>query len=159
VVELGDFAEQMIFVWSFPPATAGPPVYEALRADLAASGEASLQIEQLKASPMGSWIGLYALLYMIRDAGMTEFTREGIRELLETATDVPMLGIFGDETWTPDADHPGLWQRVGTNRWAVHRWDPDAEAPGDLEGNFVETSSFSFDEVLCGSPFGGPEPC
>ena len=159
VAELADFAEQMIFLWSFPPATAGPPVYEALRADLAASGEASLQIEQLKASPMGSWIGLYALLYMIREAEMTEFTREGIRTMLETATDVPMLGIFGDETWTPDEDHPGLWQRVGTNRWAVHRWDPEAEAPGGLEGNFVEVSSFSFDEVLCGSPFGAPEPC
>ena len=77
VADLGDFAEQMVFLWSFPPATFDLPVYEALRADLAASGEESLQPENLKASPMRSWIGLYALLKMIRDAGMTEFTREG----------------------------------------------------------------------------------
>ena len=31
---------------------------------------------------MRSWIGLYALLWMIRDAGMTDFTREGITAML-----------------------------------------------------------------------------
>ena len=59
---LGDFAKQMVFLWSFPPATVDLPVYKALRADLAASGEEALQPENLKASPMRSWIGLYALL-------------------------------------------------------------------------------------------------
>ena len=34
---------------------------------------------------MRSWIGLYALLRMIRDAEMTEFTREGITAMLEAA--------------------------------------------------------------------------
>jgi ABC-type branched-subunit amino acid transport system substrate-binding protein len=58
VVELGDFAEQMVFLWSFAPASIDIPVYEALRADLAASGEEALQPENLKASPMRSWIGL-----------------------------------------------------------------------------------------------------
>ena len=133
--------------------------YQALRADMAASGEESLQVGQLKASPMGSWIGLYALLSMIRDAGMTEFTRDGITAMLESATDVPMLGMFGDQSWTPDADSTGLWQRVGTTHWATYRWDPEAEAPDGLEGNFVETSTIDLAEVLCGSPFGAPEPC
>ncbi len=59
---MGDFAEQMAFLWSFPPATADLPVYDALRSDLAASGEEALQPENLKASPMRSWIGLYGLL-------------------------------------------------------------------------------------------------
>ena len=62
----------MVFLWSFPPATVDLPVYKALRADLAASGEDALQPENLKASPMRSWIGLYALLKMIRDAEMTD---------------------------------------------------------------------------------------
>lgn len=159
VAELGDFAQQLAFLWSFPPATADLPVYEALRADMAASGEESLQVGQLKASPMGSWIGLYALLYLIRDADMTEFTREGITAMLETATDVPMLGMFGDQSWTPDLDHPGIWQRIGTTHWATYRWDPEAEAPDGLEGNFVETATIDLAEILCGSPFGAPEPC
>jgi ABC-type branched-subunit amino acid transport system substrate-binding protein len=157
VAELGDFAEQMVFLWSFPPATVDIPVYRALRQDLAASGHDSLQPANLKASPMRSWIGLYALLRMIRDDGMTEFTREGITQMVEQAEDVPMLDIFGGEDWTPDRDHPGIFARAGTNHWATYTWDPEASAEdSDLEGNFVETSTFTFDETLCDSPFGGP---
>ena len=59
VAELGDFAEQMVFLWSFAPATVDLPAYEALRQDLAASGEESLQPANLRADPMRSWIGLY----------------------------------------------------------------------------------------------------
>ncbi len=159
VAELDDFAEQMVFLWSFPPASVDLPVYQALRADLAASGEEALLPANLKSSPMRSWIGLYALLKMIRDANMTDFTRDGITAMLQSAKDVPMLGMFGGEDWTPDLNHPGLFSRAGTNHWATYRWDPDAEALGGLEGNFVEASTLNFDEVLCGSPFGAPEPC
>jgi ABC-type branched-subunit amino acid transport system substrate-binding protein len=156
VADLGDFADQMVFLWAYPPATFDLPVYEALRADLAASGNEQLQPENLKASPMRSWIGLYALLKMMRDAKMTEFTGEGITAMLKQAKNVPMLGIYGDENWTPDTNHPGLYKRAGTNHWATYSWDADAPAPGGLEGNFVETSTMSFDETLCDSIFGGP---
>src|SRR3546814_14446124 len=84
----------MRFLWAFAPATADIPVYDALRADLAASGEEGLQVENLKASPMRSWIGLYALLHMLREAGGNDFTREGITDMLHTTAPVPMLGIF-----------------------------------------------------------------
>ena len=158
IAELGDFADQMVFLWSFAPPTADLPVYEAMRADLAASGEEALEAENLKASPVRSWIGLYALLKMIRDADMTEFTSDGIRSMLDSATDVPMLEMFGDATWTPNENHPGLFSRAGIDRWVTYRWDADAE--GDFDGNFVEASTLSFDEVLCGSPFGAPaESC
>ena len=159
VAELGDFAEQMVFVWSYPPATTDLPVYEALRADMAASGEEALQIENLKGSPMRSWIGLYALLHMIRESAMTDFTREGISTMLQESGPVPMLDVFGGEDWTPDQGHPGIFERAGTNHWATYQWDPEAEAPGGLEGNWVEIATISFDEVLCGSPFGSPGPC
>lgn len=154
VSELGDFADQMVFLWSFAPPTADLPVYEAMRDDLASSGEESLQAENLKASPVRSWIGLYALLWMIRDADMTEFTGEGITELLRSAEDVPMLDMYGGENWTPDTNRDGLFKRAGIDRWATYRWD--AEEEGEFDGNFVEASEFSFDTVLCGSPFGGP---
>ena len=156
VSELGEFAETLTFLWSFPPATFDLPVYEALRQDLAASGEDSLQPANLKASPMRSWIGLYGLLYMIREAGTTEFTRQGMTQMLRDSGPVPMLDIFGGEDWVPNMSHPGIYSRAGTNHWSTYKWDPDAEAPVGLEGNFVEASTFSFDEVLCDSPFGGP---
>lgn len=156
VADLGDFADQMAFLWAFPPATADLPVYAALRADLGASQEESLETENLKASPMRSWIGLYALLKMMRDVNMTDFTGEAITSMLQEAESVPMLDIFGGEDWTPNADHPGLFKRAGLNHWATYRWDATADAPGELEGNWVETSTLSFDEVLCGSIFGAP---
>jgi hypothetical protein len=158
VGDLGDFSENMVFLWSFAPATADIPVYQALRADLAASGDEQLQPGKLKASPMRSWIGLYALLYMIREAQMTEFTREGITTMLQQAQDVPMLDMFGGENWTPNRDHEGLFKRAGMNHWAIYRWDPDAESVAG-DGNFVERHVLDWDEVMCGSPFGKPAPC
>jgi branched-chain amino acid transport system substrate-binding protein len=158
VADFGDFAEQMVFVWSFPPATADVPVYEVLRADLAASGEQALQPTNLKSSPMRSWIGLYALIRMIRDAEMTEFTRDGITAMLEEAQDVPMLDIFGGEDWTPDRSHPGLWTRKGVDRWTTWRWDPAAEFDGS-SGNFAFAGEISFGGVMCGSIFGAEGPC
>ena len=159
VSKLGDFADQVVFLHSYPPATYDLPVYKALRADLSASGEESLQPDNLQATAMRSWIGLYALLKMIRDAKMTEFTRAGISAMLNQAKDVPMLGIFGGEDWTPSLNHPGLFKRAGTNTWNVWRWDPKAKAPDGLTGNFVKGAKINFDDVLCGSPFGAPEPC
>jgi ABC-type branched-subunit amino acid transport system substrate-binding protein len=159
IAEIGDIAEQMVFLSSFAPATVDLTVYEALRADLAASGEEALQAGQLKITAMRSWIGLYALLRMIRDSGLTDFSRESITSMLQQATDVPMLDMFGGEDWTPDLEHPGTFSRAGTNHWGVYRWDPDADSPTGDEGNLVESASINWDEAVCGSPFGAPEPC
>ncbi len=134
VSDLGDYAQELTFLWSFPPATFDLPVYEALRQDLASTGEEALQPANLKASPMRSWIGLYAFLYMIRDAGMTEFTREGITQMLDEAQDVPMLDIFGGEDWTPDQDHPGIFA-AGRDQPLVHlRVGPRGGGPGRARG-------------------------
>lgn len=158
ISELGDTSDRMTFVWGFAPATADVPVYAALRDDLAASGEETIQPETLKAGAMMSWVALYGLLRIIRDAGTTEFTGESIKALLEEAKDVPMLGIFGDETWTPDTDYPGQFQRAGIDRWTYWNWDPDAEWNGN-PGNWVLGGEISFSETTCGSVFGAPEPC
>jgi hypothetical protein len=93
---------------------------------------------------------------MMRDAKMTTFTGNGISEMLNAAKDVPMLDIFGGENWTPSLNHPGIYKRAGTNHWAIYKWDPDATSPAG-KGNFVETAKISFDDVLCGTIFGGPK--
>jgi branched-chain amino acid transport system substrate-binding protein len=157
--DLGDFAKQLVLLTSYPPAMADLPAYEALRADFVASGEEMLRPEVVASSPLRSWIGLYALLRMIRDAKLTDFTGKSITSLLRAAKGVPMLDMFGGENWTPNLDHPGTFKRAGTNYWGVYRWDPAAKAPGGLKGNFVETGNMSFDKVLCGSPLGAKPPC
>jgi hypothetical protein len=70
-----------------------------------------------------------------------------------------MLGIYGDETWTPNENHPGLWTRADIDRWAVYRWDGASENAIGTNGNFVEGATISFDDVLCGTPFGASGPC
>jgi ABC-type branched-subunit amino acid transport system substrate-binding protein len=159
LVRFGDFAKQFVFVSSFPPATVDLPVYRALRADLAASGDDALQPATMTLSPMRSWIGLYALLKMIRDAKLTDFTRDNITKLLQSAKDVPMLGMFDDENWTPNKSHAGLFKRAGTNHWGIYRFDPNAKAPDGLTGNFVAKGNMNFDAVLCGTALGAPPPC
>jgi ABC-type branched-subunit amino acid transport system substrate-binding protein len=159
VADLGNFAKNMTFIWSYPPATANVPVYQALRADLAASGDSNLQPEKLVASPMRSWIGLYALLKMIRDAHLTNFTRADITAMLKKAKNVPMLGIFGGENWTPDTNHPGLFKRAGLNYWEVWKWDPNATSPTGVKGNFAPVATLNWDKVMCGSLFGAAGPC
>jgi ABC-type branched-subunit amino acid transport system substrate-binding protein len=155
ISDFGDFAEQMVITSQFLPATLDLPAYRALRADLSASGEGALQPENLKASAQRSWMGLYAMLKMIRDAQMTDFTREGITAMLQQAKDVPMLGMYGGADWTPNLDHPGVYKRAGIDQWIVYTFDPDNNE-GGYDGNFVQKSTISFDETLCGSALGGP---
>ena len=160
MTKLGDVADDVVMVSPLPPPTSMEvPVYDALRADLAAADDPDLAPENVEGFALRSWVGLYVLLRMIRDAGMTTFSGDAITAMLQSATNVPMLGIFGGEDWTPNTNHPGTFQRSGTNHWAVYRWDPDAKAPGGLKGNYVKSNEFGFDEVLCGSPIGAPEPC
>jgi hypothetical protein len=44
------------------------------------------------------------------------------------------------------------------NHWAIYRWNADVKS-GGFDGNFVEREELNFDQVLCGSPLGGPPPC
>ena len=155
----GDYAKKMEFMWAFAPDTVDIPVYQALRADLSASGEQSLQPENLKSSAQQSWIGLYAFLRMIRDAHMTSFTRQGITQMLKSAKDVPMLGIFGGENWTPNLNHAGMFQRAGMNHWQVFSWDPNATSATGVKGNFVPGAVLNWDKTVCGSIFGSSGPC
>jgi ABC-type branched-subunit amino acid transport system substrate-binding protein len=158
MAEYGDYAKQLRMLSPFPPASVDLPVYKALRNDLNASGDSTIEPENVSINAMRSWIGLYALLRMIRDTGMKDFTREGITTMLQNAKDVPMLDMFGGQNWTPNLEHPGLFKRAGIDGTKAYRWDPDVHT-GGFDGNFVETASVSFDKTLCGSPLGAPGPC
>jgi hypothetical protein len=117
-------------------------------ADLEAnSDEDLLKRPNLKASPMRSWIGLYALLQILRADGGTEFTREGVKALIDASGPIDMLGITPD--WTPATDHAGAFTRAGSGYYSFWKLDPAAET-------FVLASEADWDTVICGSPIGGP---
>ena len=109
-----------------PAGDVRPPVYQALRSDLAASGDRALQPANLQASPMRSWIGLYALLRMIRDAKLTTFTRDGDHDDAQAGERRTDAGHLRRREL--DAGHRprGLYKRAGTNHWVSWRWDSNA---------------------------------
>ena len=157
VASLGDFAEQMVLNGSNVPATADVPVMDVLRSDLAASGEEALQPRNLKATPMRSWMGLYALLTIIRTSGTEDFSRANLTSLIKTSGPIDMLDLTAD--WTPDTTNPGTFPRTGNGHYAFYRWDPEAEFDG-TDGNFKQTSELNFNALVCGSPIGAPaETC
>ncbi len=157
IAGLGDFASQIILNAAIPPATFDHPVVKVLADDLAASGVEALQTENLKSSPMRSWVGLYALLYIIRESGTTDFSRENLKALIDAAEEIPMIGLM-PTTWTPSAINPGQFPRSGTGSYSFWVWDPEAEWNGN-QGNFVLGSEASFIDAMCGTPFGAPPPC
>ena len=157
VAELGDFGERMVLNGSSVPATADVPVMDVLRSDLAASGVEDLEPRNLKATPMRSWMGLYALLTIIRSSGTEDFSRPNLTSLIEGSGPIDMLGLTED--WTPNTVNPGTFPRTGNGYYAFYRWDPDAEFEG-TDGNFKQTAEVDFNKLVCGSPIGAPaETC
>jgi branched-chain amino acid transport system substrate-binding protein len=154
---LGDYAERLILNGVVQPATADLPAMDVLAADLAASGIDALQRPNLKTSPIRSWLGLYALLQIIRESGTEDFSRENLRTLAEGATDIPMLGLQAD--WTPNAQaESGAWTRYGDAEYFFYKMDFGLQFNGE-DGNWTELSSASFEDTICGSLVGGTEPC
>ena len=115
IAELGDFAKQMAFLWSFPPATFDIPVYKALRADLAASGRGGAPAREPQGQPDAV---VDRALRIARDDARRPHDhvhpRRASRRCSNKAKDVPMLGMFGGENWTPALNHPGIFKRAGT---------------------------------------------
>jgi branched-chain amino acid transport system substrate-binding protein len=144
IAGLGEYGANLILNEGIPPATFDDPVVDVLTADLAASGVEALQRDNLKASPMRSWIGLYAMLHILREAGTEDFSRENVKSLINAAKDIPMLGLTGD--WTPSLDHEGIWLRTGNGFYSFWSYGADG---------FEKVSEANFDTTICGSGFGG----
>ncbi len=151
--ELGDFAQQVTLNGANAPTTADVPVLPVLRDDLSESDEDLLQPENLKTTPMHSWMGLYALLSIIRSADTEDFSRENMTALIKESGPLDMLDLTAE--WTPDTVNPGAFPRTGNGYYAFWKWDPEAEFDGN-PGNLVKSSELDFNELICGTPIGAP---
>ena len=147
IASLGDYASNVILNAAIPPAGTDDKVVDQLTADLAESGVEALLRPNLKSSPMRSWVGLYALLYVIRESKTTDFSRENLTKLIEESGPIPMLGLMPD--WTPKTDHVGAFLRTGQGNYSFWKFDPNAPF-GDAKGNFVKDSDATFDKIVCG---------
>lgn len=134
VKKFGDFANQMYFNGEVPPVTADQkrwPILADAIADLQASGDPKLQRDQIKSSPLRSWLAVYSFVKVIQDFGKPDdVSRQAISAAFNAAKDVDHFGLI--PPWTPSrsAGGPGPYSRV-SNPW-YYNVGFDAAA-----GNFV----------------------
>lgn len=103
VEEFGDFAGQMILNAELPPITASQdewPILAEAIADLEASGDDELQVDQIKSSPFRSWVAVASFVRVIEDFGNPDdVSREAITAAIKAAKDVDLFGVV--PAWTP----------------------------------------------------------
>jgi branched-chain amino acid transport system substrate-binding protein len=128
VAEFGELAESFVFNSEIPPATVDPEPFPLLAVavrELAASGEDGLQPDRLNTATLKSWVYMYALIQVIRDAELTDITPATVTGALRDAVDVDMGGLT--PPWTPNATSDGIFRRVSQPLYWTATWDPEAE--------------------------------
>lgn len=151
---IGDYAANIILNSENTPIYENDAISAVARADIESTGVAELTGANIKNSPYRSWIGLYALLYILRQAQTEDFSRANIKALIEASGVIPMLGLTAD--WTPVTNHPGAWLRLGNGDYRFYQLDPTITDTFDGEpGAFVKIGVADMDELLCGT-LGGP---
>ncbi len=150
IASLGDYASHLTLNAAIPPATNDNPAVQLIIEDLAPSGIEALQVENLKSSPMRSWVGLYAFLSIMRDANPDEITAATVTEAVLAAKDIDMLGLI--PPWTPAKTSPGVFTRISNGVYGFWSWDPEAEYNG-TPGNFVQVGDGDIVEVFSTSNF------
>jgi ABC-type branched-subunit amino acid transport system substrate-binding protein len=139
VEALGDLADQLVFNGELPPATVDPEPYPLLAVavrELADSGEEVLQPDAVTNASLKSWVYMYALIRVIRDAGVTDVTPATVTQALQAATEVDMGGLT--PAWTPNATSDGVFRRVSNPWYWTASWDPETDNfvvdPDQLDG-------------------------
>jgi branched-chain amino acid transport system substrate-binding protein len=143
VEEMGDFAEQVVFNSEVPPATVPLddwPIMGDVVADLAASGAPELQRDQLKSSPIRSWMAVYALIEVVEQFGdPDDISREAITAALESAQEVDFHGLI--PPWTPrGGTGEGIFGNVANPWYYSVTFDTSANefVLGDEQMNLIE---------------------
>ena len=103
LASFGNFGEFIYLNAELPPATASQTTWPILKdaiADLGASGKPELQKDQIKSSPLRSWVTVYAFVKVIEQFGKPDdVSRKAITDAFNKATNVDMFGLT--PPWTP----------------------------------------------------------
>jgi ABC-type branched-subunit amino acid transport system substrate-binding protein len=113
VEAMGDFAEQIHFNSEVPPVTGSTkkwPILPTVIKDLSASGKKELTKNQLKSSPLRSWIAVYHFVTIMDQSGDidviagsdTAAARAAVTAALNSATEVDTFGLI--PPWTPNQE-------------------------------------------------------
>lgn len=128
VQEFGDFARYFVFNGELPPASIDPEQFPLLAVavrELAASGSPELTADTLTTASLKSWVYMYALVKILRDAEVTDVTPANVKAALDAATDVDLGGLT--PPWTPNRTSEGIFRRVSQPMYWLASWDPETE--------------------------------
>jgi branched-chain amino acid transport system substrate-binding protein len=110
IKQFGSFAKQIYLNSELPPVTASQktwPIMKTIIADLGASGKKELQKDQLKSSPVRSWVAVdHFVKIMEKNGDPDNITRESVVAALNAATDVDSYGLI--PPWTPNKEGGAL---------------------------------------------------
>ena len=116
---LGDFAEQIYMNSAFPPTTADHdrwPIYKDVLRDLEASGEPSMEADEMKQAAHRSWFAVYVFQQIIEKFGdPQDVTRASVMAATKAAKDIDMFGVIPN--WTPSATTPIPNFKAISNPW------------------------------------------
>ncbi len=116
----------MAFTDAVPPVvTSTPnkwPIFNVIVDDFKASGKPNLARDTITAQATNSWLSVYALIKVMRDAKATDITRATVKSAFDAATDVPMFDLV--PPWTPAKQSTNaIFKGISNpNYWTGH-WD------------------------------------
>ncbi len=144
IESLGDYSSHIVLNAAIPPATFDDPAVDLMTSELGASGIEALQRPNLKSSPMRSWIGLFGLTSILRDAALTEYTPATVRAAVDAAADVDMLGLI--PPWTPNAENQSTFTRINNPvylYWQLNDGVFESVGEGDIVAEFEASALFA----------------
>jgi branched-chain amino acid transport system substrate-binding protein len=138
----GDFAKQIYVNTAFPSPTASQtrwPILATILKDLGASGEKSMEPDNMKTSAIRSWMSVYALTTIMEKFGKPDdISRQSVMAAVKAAKDVDMFGLI--PPWTPTfSQAPGTpFSSVSQPWYYVESFDAGGNVTvGDKQYNVI----------------------
>jgi hypothetical protein len=123
-----DIAKNFAFTDAVPPFVNSTPskwpIQEVMVEDFKASGKPNLERDSLNVEPAASWLAVYALVKVMRDAKATTVTRQTVKAAFDKAKDIPMFDLT--PPWTPSKQSTNaVFKGISNSHYWTGHWDPD----------------------------------
>jgi branched-chain amino acid transport system substrate-binding protein len=148
IAALGSFGKQLYFNSELPPPTASKkqfPILPTIIKDLAASGKKELKGNQLKTSPVRSWVAVDHFVSIMEQLGDIDVitgddvtaARAAVTTAMNAATDVDTFGLI--PPWTPNkSDGFLIFDRISQPFYYQVSWDGKKFVIGKQRLNVIE---------------------
>jgi ABC-type branched-subunit amino acid transport system substrate-binding protein len=100
------------------------PIYNVVLDDFKESGKPALTSENVTAQSINGWLGVYALIKVMRDSGATDITRASVKQAFDQAQNVPVFNLM--PPWTPSKQSANaIFKGISNPNYWTGTWDAD----------------------------------